>query len=312
MPPAGDVKDFPRARPLPEPTPRRARAARGHVVRVRHRQRRQRVFGHAERWLQRDADDSGHGPVPVVARLAVVDRSRASGRARAGQASATHAEPALAFKDGKLYMPFGSPGNDMQPQAMLQVFLNVVVWGMDPQAAVEAPRFATYSFPSSSEPHEYHPGRLNVESRIDRSTTRDALGWHGPQGRAVVGDRLAGGRGVRHSREPRQRTAGRRCGPAQAVLRTRRLTGIRRGLELARSHASGRRGCGRPVSSSGRTDVVRTKCFGTLTTVTSLPATLSTDHARSNHDRAPCLRAARRIPVELGVRELEQDALALP
>ena len=35
--------------------------------------------------------------------------------------------------------------------------------------SVEAPRFATYSFPSSSEPHAYHPGRLNLESRFDKS-----------------------------------------------------------------------------------------------------------------------------------------------
>jgi len=71
-------------------------------------------------------------------------------------------------------MPFGSPGNDIQPQAMLQVFLNIVVWGMEAQTAVEAPRFATYSFPASSEPHAYHPGRLSLESRIDASTV-DAL-----------------------------------------------------------------------------------------------------------------------------------------
>ena len=73
------------------------------------------------------------------------------------------------MKDGKVFMPFGSPGNDIQPQAMTQVFLNIVLWGMEPQAAVEAPRFATYSFPSSSEPHAYHPGRLNLESRFDKS-----------------------------------------------------------------------------------------------------------------------------------------------
>jgi gamma-glutamyltranspeptidase / glutathione hydrolase len=75
--------------------------------------------------------------------------------------------PAMALKDGKLFMPFGSPGNDIQPQAMTQVLLNIVVFGMEPQAAVEAPRFATYSFPSSSEPHAYHPGRVNVEARVD-------------------------------------------------------------------------------------------------------------------------------------------------
>ena len=78
--------------------------------------------------------------------------------------------PALALKNGRAYMPFGTPGNDIQPQAMLQVLLNITVFDMSIQAACEAPRFATYSFPSSSEPHAYHPGRLNLECRIPEST----------------------------------------------------------------------------------------------------------------------------------------------
>jgi gamma-glutamyltranspeptidase / glutathione hydrolase len=78
--------------------------------------------------------------------------------------------PALVMRDGEPFMPFGSPGNDIQPQAMLQALLNVAVFGMDPQAAVEAPRFATYSFPGSSEPHAYHPARLNLERRIAGAT----------------------------------------------------------------------------------------------------------------------------------------------
>ncbi|MDH5536084.1 MAG: gamma-glutamyltransferase family protein [Betaproteobacteria bacterium] len=78
--------------------------------------------------------------------------------------------PALAFKNGKAYMPFGTPGGDVQPQAMLQVFLNINVFGMAPQDAVEAPRFSTYSYPGSFEPHPYFPGRLYLESRIDRRT----------------------------------------------------------------------------------------------------------------------------------------------
>jgi gamma-glutamyltranspeptidase/glutathione hydrolase len=78
--------------------------------------------------------------------------------------------PALALRNGKAYMPFGSPGNDIQPQAMLQVFLNVNAFGMDVQSAIEAPRFASYSYPSSSSPHAYHPGRLNLESRIPAAT----------------------------------------------------------------------------------------------------------------------------------------------
>ena len=63
-------------------------------------------------------------------------------------------------------MPFGTPGGDVQAQAMLQAFLNVVAFGMNPQRAVEAPRFATYSFPDSFEPHAYSPGLVNVEARV--------------------------------------------------------------------------------------------------------------------------------------------------
>jgi gamma-glutamyltranspeptidase/glutathione hydrolase len=51
-------------------------------------------------------------------------------------------------------------------QAQLQAFLNVFVFGMTPQAAVEAPRFASYSWPGSAIPHGYRPGRLNLEADI--------------------------------------------------------------------------------------------------------------------------------------------------
>ena len=43
------------------------------------------------------------------------------------------------------------------------------VFGMAPQDAIEAPRFSTYSYPGSFEPHAYFPGRLYLESRIDKS-----------------------------------------------------------------------------------------------------------------------------------------------
>lgn len=79
--------------------------------------------------------------------------------------------PALAFKNGRVHMPFGTPGGDVQPQAMLQVFLNINVFGMAPQDAIEAPRFSTYSYPGSFEPHAYYPGRLYLESRIDAATS---------------------------------------------------------------------------------------------------------------------------------------------
>jgi gamma-glutamyltranspeptidase / glutathione hydrolase len=72
----------------------------------------------------------------------------------------------MAFKDGKFWMAFGTPGGDMQTQASVQVFLNVVVFGMDPQQAVEAPRFRSLNWPDSFSPHEYYPGRIELESAL--------------------------------------------------------------------------------------------------------------------------------------------------
>jgi gamma-glutamyltranspeptidase/glutathione hydrolase len=83
--------------------------------------------------------------------------------------------PAIAFKDGKLFMPFATPGTDAQVQAMAQMFLNMVEFGMSPQQAVEEPRFVSYSFPGSYWPHSYYPGLVQLEGWIDRA----------------VGDRLA-------------------------------------------------------------------------------------------------------------------------
>lgn len=86
--------------------------------------------------------------------------------------------PALALKDGLPFMVFGSPGGDVQVQAMAQTFINVVTFGMDPQSAIEAPRFATYSFPSSNAPHLYFPGLLKLEGRLppEVGTALSALG----------------------------------------------------------------------------------------------------------------------------------------
>ena len=74
--------------------------------------------------------------------------------------------PALAIKGRDVFLPFGTPGGDVQTQAMLQVLLNLFVFGQDVQSAIEAPRFSTYSFPSSFAPFDYYPGRLALEARI--------------------------------------------------------------------------------------------------------------------------------------------------
>ena len=62
-------------------------------------------------------------------------------------------EPAIAVRPDRTVLAFGSPGSEVLGQAMLQAFLNMTVFGMDPQSAVETPRFASYSWPASAIPH---------------------------------------------------------------------------------------------------------------------------------------------------------------
>ncbi len=104
--------------------------------------------------------------------------------------------PALAIKDGAPLMAFGTPGGDVQIQAMIQVFLNAYVFDMDIQAAVEAPRFATYSFPSSFAPNTYHPGLLMIEESapadvFDDLASRGHTVEHWPDGTHKAGSVMA-------------------------------------------------------------------------------------------------------------------------
>ncbi|MFO7684307.1 MAG: gamma-glutamyltransferase, partial [Chloroflexota bacterium] len=49
--------------------------------------------------------------------------------------------PGFISRDGQPWSSFGVMGGFMQPQGHLQVGLNLVEWGMDPQSALDAPRF---------------------------------------------------------------------------------------------------------------------------------------------------------------------------
>ena len=112
--------------------------------------------------------------------------------------------PGLVLKGGELYMPYGSPGNDIQPQAMVQALLNIAVFGMDPQSAVEAPRIGSYSYPGTSEPHAYHPRRVMIDARFSAAVERELtarghdvgrwprLGWKAGAVCAIVRDAKTG------------------------------------------------------------------------------------------------------------------------
>jgi len=75
--------------------------------------------------------------------------------------------PALALKDGKPYMVFGTPGADTQPQAQLQFFLNVAEFGMNVQQALEQEYVVSTSFKSSYYPHDAE-GKLQVPATLPR------------------------------------------------------------------------------------------------------------------------------------------------
>ena len=74
--------------------------------------------------------------------------------------------PAMAFKDGEFFMTFGAMGGAVQPQQHVQIFLNVVEFGMNAQQAVEIPRIN-------------HQGGLNVtvEPGIDEAALAQLEAW---------------------------------------------------------------------------------------------------------------------------------------
>jgi len=84
----------------------------------------------------------------------------------------------LIRENGAPVMTVGCPGGDDQAQANLQIVLNLLAFGMNPQQAVEAPRFATQTLVNSFYPRVYKPGQLNVESGIPETTRAElrALG----------------------------------------------------------------------------------------------------------------------------------------
>ncbi len=81
--------------------------------------------------------------------------------------------PTLVLKGGEPFMVLSTPGGDNQDQALLQVLLNVIEFGMNPQEAVEAARFDTQHYVSSFDDHEFLPGSLNVESRVSLKTIQE-------------------------------------------------------------------------------------------------------------------------------------------
>jgi gamma-glutamyltranspeptidase/glutathione hydrolase len=81
----------------------------------------------------------------------------------------------MVFRDGEFFAAGGTPGADDQPQTNLQVLHNLLDLGMDPQSAVEAPR---WSHQPGTPPRDKLPEELRVEEGVDQAVI-EALGKKG-------------------------------------------------------------------------------------------------------------------------------------
>jgi gamma-glutamyltranspeptidase/glutathione hydrolase len=72
--------------------------------------------------------------------------------------------PAMALRDGRLWLSFGVMGGFMQPQEHLQVLVNLVDHGLDSQAALDAPRFRV---------DERGGPRVNIETGVPLRTRKE-------------------------------------------------------------------------------------------------------------------------------------------
>ena len=81
--------------------------------------------------------------------------------------------PTLATKPDGSVIALSTPGGDNQDQALLQVLLNVMLFGMDAETAVEAPRFQTRHLVSSFDNHAMGPGELMVDERTPPATVAE-------------------------------------------------------------------------------------------------------------------------------------------
>ena len=116
-----------------------------------------------------------------------------------GRRPRTTLSPSLAVRDDGTVLAFGTPGGDQQDQWSLEFFLAHALFGLDLQAAIDAPMFHTTHFPSSFYPRAAEPRRVEVEGRVPAATLA-ALRARGHD--VVVGDDWAHGRLSAISRAP--------------------------------------------------------------------------------------------------------------
>jgi gamma-glutamyltranspeptidase/glutathione hydrolase len=108
--------------------------------------------------------------------------------------------PSLVTRQGEPFMVFGTPGGDAQDQWTLQFFLNYVDFGMDLQAALDAPTVHSLHFPSSFYPRDGHLGLVEAERSLPAETI-DGLARRGHTLRVVDDGSFGKTMGIRFDRE---------------------------------------------------------------------------------------------------------------
>jgi gamma-glutamyltranspeptidase / glutathione hydrolase len=81
--------------------------------------------------------------------------------------------PTLVTRGGRPKMALSTPGGDNQDQALLQLMLNVIEFGLDTERAVEAPRFQSRHLVSSFDNHAMNPADLRLDERVSPKAIDD-------------------------------------------------------------------------------------------------------------------------------------------
>jgi len=118
-------------------------------------------------WLLGGAFVAGDTGVPLSNRMTVFDLDPLSPNALVGgKRPRTTLTPTIVLKDGQPFLAISTPGGDSQDQQILNVLLQIVVFGKDIQEAIEAPRINSLHPFSSFDNHVSIPGVLEIESRV--------------------------------------------------------------------------------------------------------------------------------------------------
>lgn len=118
-------------------------------------------------WLLGGAFVAGDTGVPLGNRMQVFDLDPLSPNVLAGgKRPRTTLTPTIVLKGGKPFLAISTPGGDSQDQQILNVLLNIMVFDMTIQEALESPRINSLHPFSSFDDHESLPGVLEIESRF--------------------------------------------------------------------------------------------------------------------------------------------------